>query len=447
MSDADWYSAQFDPWVPSILSGADDATAPSSSTPAAQPLLPSGVPWGNRPIIFPGPKPDQLPLPSPGSPWWFAPPIFPKTDPRADAEAASASPPPVTQPVRPSGQRWGNRLIIFPSRKPDALPLPPVFPPADPLTAQTSNDAGPSASSGDPASLNPAPSTTDSGPPLGHRGLFSASLPTPDQLAGVGASVGKAISNIPSSAVEFGKGLVQPIIHPVDTLQGFKNLALGLLEKTGITGGTEHEQYADALGQYFLDRYGSLENLQRTFEQDPIGLAGDLEAVFSGGTGLAGRIPGLIERAGKLLEHGGLRDAIKAASAAAEGATATGPFRVVTPDVKYYSVAFETRLKPTSYPGVSRPRHYQEANEALLQAIESDPAFAQALESIGVVLNRTRRGRAPRSPPSGWSWHHAEEPGVMQLVPRVQHKSKSFARTLHPGGAGGFSRWGKLKDD
>ena len=36
------------------------------------------------------------------------------------------------------------------------------------------------------------------------------------------------------------------------------------------------------------------------------------------------------------------------------------------PTGNYYSVLFETKLRPTSYPGISRPAHYQEANEALL---------------------------------------------------------------------------------
>jgi len=114
------------------------------------------------------------------------------------------------------------------------------------------------------------------------------------------ASIGKAISNVPASAYAFGKGVAQPFIHPVDTLEGFKNLGLGVLEKAGIKGGAEHEKYADALGHYFADRYGSPENLKRTFEQDPVGLAGDLSTLFIAGVPLAGvRAAGVIERVGK----------------------------------------------------------------------------------------------------------------------------------------------------
>lgn len=114
------------------------------------------------------------------------------------------------------------------------------------------------------------------------------------------------------------------------------------------------------------------------------------------------------------------------------------------PTESFYSVAFETKLSPSSYPGVSRKRHYQEANSAFLKAMEGDPKFAQEMQNIGINLKRTPRGLAPRTPPPGWTWHHEEEPGMMQLVPRAQHDSGSaFRAAVHPKGRGGYSIWGK----
>jgi hypothetical protein len=110
---------------------------------------------------------------------------------------------------------------------------------------------------------------------------------------------------------------------------------------------------------------------------------------------------------------------------------------------KFYSVAFEMKLKLSSLRR-SRPFHVQEANEALLRAMESDPDFAQAMQELKIILERTPTGLAPRRPPAGWTWHHAEEPGVMQLVRRSQHKPGTiFQGVLHPKGGGGYSRWGK----
>lgn len=109
-----------------------------------------------------------------------------------------------------------------------------------------------------------------------------------------------------------------------------------------------------------------------------------------------------------------------------------------------YSVAFETKLSAGSYPGISRAAHFQEANGALLSTMEADSQFAQMMRDVGVNLERTTTGLAPRGAPDGWSWHHAQEPGLMQLVPREQHAPGSaFQYLLHPDGQGGYARWGQ----
>ncbi len=108
-----------------------------------------------------------------------------------------------------------------------------------------------------------------------------------------------------------------------------------------------------------------------------------------------------------------------------------------------YSVAYSTHLAKSSFIG-SRPRHFQEANENLLKAIETDAGFARMMQHLGVSIGRTPTGLAPRRPPSGWTWHHETGPGSMMLVPRGQHTVGSdFWKALHPGGKGGYSIWGK----
>jgi hypothetical protein len=113
------------------------------------------------------------------------------------------------------------------------------------------------------------------------------------------------------------------------------------------------------------------------------------------------------------------------------------------PTGRFYSVAFEMKPKLSSLRR-SRPRHFQEANEALLRAMESDPKFAWAMQELKIILRRTPTGLTPRTPPAGWTWHHAQEPGVMQLVRTSEHKPGTiFQGVLHPKGGGGYSRWGK----
>jgi hypothetical protein len=126
------------------------------------------------------------------------------------------------------------------------------------------------------------------------------------------------------------------------------------------------------------------------------------------------------------------------------GRSGSGELSANAPTGNFYSVLYEAKLKPTSYPGLRRPAHNQEGNENLLQDMEGDDAFARGMQNQNVVLQRTPTGLAPRTPPAGFSWHHGEEPGVMQLVPRQQHDPGSiFQGVLHPDGGGGFSKWGK----
>lgn len=137
-----------------------------------------------------------------------------------------------------------------------------------------------------------------------------------------------------------------------------------------------------------------------------------------------------------------LRAVEPASDIAAQRAEVLGA--ILAPTGQFYSVIHEMRLDPTLYPGSSRPVHVQAANESLLQTMEEEIAFAQDLLNQGLNLQRTPKGLAPRAAPSGFSWHHADEPSVMQLVPRSQHDQGSiFQKTLHPNGRGGFSLWGK----
>ena len=46
-----------------------------------------------------------------------------------------------------------------------------------------------------------------------------------------------------------------------------------------------------------------------------------------------------------------------------------------------------------------------------------------------------------RKTPFGWTWHHVEEPGLMQLVPQEQHMNSLFWDVMHPGGRGGYTKW------
>jgi RHS repeat-associated protein len=118
------------------------------------------------------------------------------------------------------------------------------------------------------------------------------------------------------------------------------------------------------------------------------------------------------------------------------GAALTG-VRVAARGARAYSVAFETTIAKLGLG--TRREHFKAANAALESAIKSDPSFARMAEGLNIQVPLDRR-----TSPSGWTWHHAaDEPGVMQLVPRDQHlPGSAWQPLLHPDRKGGFSNWG-----
>ncbi|HOF42178.1 MAG TPA: HNH endonuclease, partial [Candidatus Hydrogenedentes bacterium] len=113
-----------------------------------------------------------------------------------------------------------------------------------------------------------------------------------------------------------------------------------------------------------------------------------------------------------------------------------------------YSVAFQTKLAKPALPIGTRAAHNQAANKALLEAMDNDTVFAAQMRKMipGVDEVRGPLGGVSYKAPKDWTWNHAvDHPGVMQLVPRVQHTSGSPTWWLmhdYPSGTGGFAQWG-----
>ena len=89
------------------------------------------------------------------------------------------------------------------------------------------------------------------------------------------------------------------------------------------------------------------------------------------------------------------------------------------------------------------------ANEALADAMSANAEFGASVRRF--IPDIGMSGRMTGSPGVGWTWHHAQEIGVMQLVPTVQHTATGPIRELlHPFQAlgptrtGGFYSWGHL---
>lgn len=71
--------------------------------------------------------------------------------------------------------------------------------------------------------------------------------------------------------------------------------------------------------------------------------------------------------------------------------------------------------------------------------MESDKDFAKNMKGLGINLERTPTGLTPRQSPTGWTWHHELEDGLMRLVPCSQYTPGSeIWKILHPDGYGGY---------
>lgn len=131
---------------------------------------------------------------------------------------------------------------------------------------------------------------------------------------------GKAVGNIPGSAVEFAKNTAQPFLHPVETAENLGAIGKGVLQKLGVVSGEEDVKYADAVGKFLVDRYGSEDAVKKTLATDPVGVLADVSLVLTGGGSVAARAPGVIGKVGEVASAAGRAvDPLSAVAATARG--------------------------------------------------------------------------------------------------------------------------------
>ena len=131
--------------------------------------------------------------------------------------------------------------------------------------------------------------------------------PAPDvqpQPSDDGFSAVEMIQNVPGSAMQFGEDIAQMVVNPSETFGGLANLGKGVIQKLARhLGGTEeaqkYEPYADAIGEFFSERYGGWDKIMNTLETDPIGSIADLSMLVSGGGTAAARLPGMAGKIGR----------------------------------------------------------------------------------------------------------------------------------------------------
>ncbi len=87
------------------------------------------------------------------------------------------------------------------------------------------------------------------------------------------------------SAKDFAGNLYGAVMSPGQTAEGVYNIIAGYTCQL-FGKESEYRAYSDAMTQYILNRYGSVANLKKAIADDPVGVAGDISTIFTGGWGL-----------------------------------------------------------------------------------------------------------------------------------------------------------------
>lgn len=124
--------------------------------------------------------------------------------------------------------------------------------------------------------------------------------PDPTQQA---PSLGGFGANVLKSAGAFGGDLLNSAIHPLQTVQGLGSIAAGGLQKLGGEDNQNTQNFDNVINSY-KQKYGSVQNIEKTLYENPVGVAADLSAIL----GLGGGALGLASKGAELAGASDLAD-------------------------------------------------------------------------------------------------------------------------------------------
>lgn len=102
------------------------------------------------------------------------------------------------------------------------------------------------------------------------------------------ATVGGTVSTILGSAGRTAEGIIQPVLHPIQTAKGMGRVVSGVVQKM-LPGEQINEKYVDAVGEFYKERYGSIDAIADTVATDPVGFLLDVATAGTvAGAGIKG---------------------------------------------------------------------------------------------------------------------------------------------------------------
>lgn len=141
----------------------------------------------------------------------------------------------------------------------------------------------------------------------------------PDGLSW-GETLGGAALNFIPSAFELATDTVKALtVNLPDTIEGVAKIV------AGATGISDDETAWNAVKDYYVDRYGSLEGFKKALREDPASIMADVAGIASGGALLVGKVAGT---AGKVSRIAALSNAAKKVEGFADFAAKVDPVNI-----------------------------------------------------------------------------------------------------------------------
>jgi hypothetical protein len=124
-----------------------------------------------------------------------------------------------------------------------------------------------------------------------------------------GKSLTGLVSNIGSSAKNLLENTLAAVMHPIQTGTTMLDIALGITQKmlpasSRSEAALLQQQVADAMGQYFAQRYGSVQGVQEAAYNDPVGVLADVSSVLTLAGGTAMRVGSLSKLGRRVVQIG-----------------------------------------------------------------------------------------------------------------------------------------------
>jgi hypothetical protein len=111
---------------------------------------------------------------------------------------------------------------------------------------------------------------------------------------GLGEVATRAITNVPSSFANVVSGVAEAVTSPIQTAKTVIDLGAGILQNVlpermvrAIGEDKASRNLAKQVGEFYVDRYGGIQNVKRAVANDPVGVLADVSTILTGGAGAA----------------------------------------------------------------------------------------------------------------------------------------------------------------